>query len=326
MLTTAVVLSGCPDDSNNTNNTNNTSSDMSADMDVKEDMNLQKDMNVQKDMAQDLSEDMSDMTTSSDMCTDKTVYLDGDGDGYGVEATSMMVCLKPGEPAQDGYALEKGDCSDSDPLQHEQSEGVCGDNVDDNCDGKDEACPTSMPAQMNIPNWDCTGAPPSNVYAWAKFDDGKGYFQSGGCFIFFQGNKNAFYVKRTNIERTNQDPSCDTRNGCTCPSLNGWPSYDRRLYAMTRSNAEQCPEVSLRDHAGEEQAVSNACRKYLYQMHFYEIDYSFVASDVNHLARRLDAFPTVEIACLEDAPHRNLPYATLLTFPIQKNPEFKPLQ
>ena len=40
------------------------------------------------------------------------------------------------------------------------------------------------------------------------------------------------------------------------------------------------------------------------------------------LERRLRAFPSVEIACLRDAPHRSLPFASLLTTTIERNPNF----
>ncbi len=68
--------------------------------------------------------------------------------------------------------------------------------------------------------------------------------------------------------------------------------------------------------------MSNSCRKYLYQLHDYDIAYSHVATTVDALERRLSAFPSVEIACLRDAPHRTLPFASLLTADIQRNPDF----
>ncbi len=178
---------------------------------------------------------------------------------------------------------------------------------------------------MNVPEWECAGAPPSNVVAWARFDNGGGYFRDGGCFFFFEGAPGEFYSKRR-IERSNTSPTCDSYNGCTCPSLNGWPAYDRRMYAFTLTGeVGDCPQISIRDHGGEQQPVSNACRKYLYQMHQYNIPFSFVASSLEALQRRLALQPRVEIACVEDAPHRNLPFQSLLTAPIEFNPSYQPL-
>lgn len=258
------------------------------------------------------------------MCMDVTVYVDADGDGFGSETDgTMMACLTADEQPTDGYAREAGDCKETDPIAYSGAEGVCGDNVDDNCDGEDEACPTSQPANLDIPDWDCQGAAPDNVYAYARFDDGKGYLADGGCFVFFEGAPGAFYSQRVGIEPAAAD--CTGRYGCVCPSEGGWPSYDRRLYALTLAGApDDCEQLELIDHAGEEQPVSNSCRKYLYQLHRYEIPFSHVASSMDALTRRLENFPTVEVACLRDAPHANLPFRSLLTADIQLNEGYTP--
>lgn len=288
------------------------------------------DMVVIEDLGQVVEEDMMPLEdmggsqTEPDMaCVDTTVYEDEDGDGYG-NGDAQMLCLRSGEEPPEGYGLSQGDCSEGDPLAYPDAEGVCNDNVDDDCDGEDEACPASQPDEMSVPAWDCTGDAPENVYAWARFDDGMGYFKDNGCFVFFEGKKDIFYVQR-NVERASSDSSCDTINGCTCPSLNGWPSYDRRMYAFTRLDvdASECEEVSIRDHGGEDQPVSNGCRKYLYQMHHYDIPYSYIASSLEGVRQRIELFSKVEIACVEDAPHANLPYQTLVETDIVLNPDFQ---
>lgn len=258
-------------------------------------------------------------------CMDATYWPDADGDGHGEPGGAAVegdTCSPP-----DDHAPSMDDCAGDDPWRNPSAAEICDDNLDDDCDGEDEACPETAPLGMTLPEWDCTGAPPANVYAWARFEDGGGYFQDGGCFVFFEGSPDQFFVQRVDIERTNQDPSCEQINGCTCPSLNGWPSYDRRLYAFTLAGGvDDCEPISIRDHAGEEQVVSNHCRKYLYQMHFYDIPYSFVAEGIAVLDRRLSLFPTVEIACAEDAPHANLPFQSLIASPVQRNPDFQPLR
>lgn len=272
------------------------------------------------DMTTGTPDDMGSPPDEGGMCVDVMVYQDGDGDGYG-DGGEMVACLAPGDDAPDGFARQMGDCQDSDPLSYTGAEGVCNDNVDDDCDGKDEVCPASQPNQMSVPDWDCTGQPPANVYAWSRFDDGGGYFKDGGCFVFFEGKKDVFYSQRVNINPASDD--CGS-NGCVCPSMGGWPSYDRRLYAFTTSGApDDCDEIALVDHAGEEQPVSNECRKYLYQLHRYDIPYSHVASSLDTLERRLNSFSTVEIACLEDAPHMNLPFKSLLVMAIERNDGFQ---
>lgn len=257
------------------------------------------------------------------MCVETAVYPDEDGDGYGVEAGSVDQCLEPGE-AVDGFAREGGDCRPGDVLAHPNAQEVCGDQVDDDCDGADQACPASMPGMRN-PVWNCMGEAPANVYAWARFPDGGGYFVDNGCFIFFEGVPDEFYVMRQ-LDRANDDRSCEQLNGCTCPSLNGWPAYDRRMYAFTlRGAPEDCEIITLIDHGGDDQPVSNDCRKYLYQMHWYELPHSYVGRGEEAVRRRLELFPSVEVACTRDSPHANLPYQTLLNAPIELNPNFVPM-
>ncbi len=255
------------------------------------------------------------------LCNNGQALVDDDLDGFGTDGDSVP--CTPGDELEGGTTNTGGDCGPGDPLRHPDAEGICGDWVDDDCDGSDEACPTSQPT-VEVPEWDCTGEAPSSVYAWARFESGGGFFQDGGCFFFFEGAPGEFYVKR-NVERVNQDPGCETRNGCVCPSLNNRPSYDRRMYAFTsRPDFESCPEISIRDHAGEEQPVSNECRKYLYQMHGYDIPYSFIAGSEQSLRQRLEAFDTVEIACVEDAPHSYLPFQSLINATVELNPGFAP--
>jgi len=258
------------------------------------------------------------------MCMDVTVYVDADGDGVGEDdGDTMMSCLLPNEQPAEGYARMAGDCDGGDPIAYTGAEGVCGDNVDDNCDGEDEECPASQPANLDVPDWDCQGDAPSNVYAYAMFNDGGGYLQDGGCFVFFEGAKGTFYSQKVGIAPA-QTEGCDARYGCVCPSEGGWPSYDRRLYALTLSGeAADCEQLELIDHAGEDQPVSNSCRKYLYQLHRYDIPYSYVAGSMDALTQRLENFSTVEVACLRDSPHANLPFKSLLTAEIQLNPAYQ---
>ena len=265
-------------------------------------------------------------------CVSFTAYQDADGDGFALEgATSQEVCLRMGQGPPAGWALEVGDCDDGDPLKFVESEGVCGDWVDDNCDEADEVCPqTQRVDAIDDPDWDCTGTPPDNVFAWARFDDGQGYFEAGGCVYVFEGFGQMFYAKPV-IARASDDPSCAELQGCTCPSLGGWPSYDRRLYAFTTdAGADPCPEIVLDDAVRpggmrwEEQPVSNHCRKYLYMLHLNPQAYSYVSSSALALRDRLERFGQLEIACVADTPHQNLPYQQLVTADFQLHQGFRP--
>lgn len=257
--------------------------------------------------------------TSTDECQDTTIYADADGDGQAPDgAMTKTVCLKSGEAAEAGYARETGDCDDSDPLQFMGSDGICGDHVDDDCDASDEACPESQPAQLDIPDWDCTGTPPANVVAYAQVGEQK-YFSADSCFFFFEASKDLFYVRLKGFERQS---ACTTGNGC-CAEYGG---YDNRMYAFTRSDADPCEDITISESGGG-QPVSNTCRKYLFQMNATgDNAYSFVAYSIDTLRERLEAFDTIEVACVRDTTLSStaFPFGTLLTTPLVTNESYQP--
>jgi hypothetical protein len=67
-----------------------------------------------------------------------TFYRDTDGDGYGNAASgTVQACSAP-----TGYTLQQGDCNDNNNAVHPGATEVCGNNIDDNCNGTvDENCP-----------------------------------------------------------------------------------------------------------------------------------------------------------------------------------------
>ena len=64
------------------------------------------------------------------------VWDDLDGDGYGVDGSQGFVdCASVEETATTG-----GDCDDADPTIHPGAMEVCGDDIDDDCDGAAPSC------------------------------------------------------------------------------------------------------------------------------------------------------------------------------------------
>lgn len=66
-----------------------------------------------------------------------TYYEDTDGDGYGINESTFSGCSQPA-----GYATQGGDCDDSNASIHPGAEEVCGDGVDQDCNGTDKSCIT----------------------------------------------------------------------------------------------------------------------------------------------------------------------------------------
>ena len=66
-----------------------------------------------------------------------TYYPDGDGDGYGGSDSGVVACEPPEGTIEDG-----SDCDDADPDVHPGVEDVCGDWVDNDCNGfVSDGCP-----------------------------------------------------------------------------------------------------------------------------------------------------------------------------------------
>lgn len=60
---------------------------------------------------------------------ESAVYADGDGDGYGAGVPTQGCGVHAGFSAQDG------DCDDEDAALNPGAEAICGDDIDNNCDG-----------------------------------------------------------------------------------------------------------------------------------------------------------------------------------------------
>jgi hypothetical protein len=70
-------------------------------------------------------------------------YLDVDQDGFGDAANLALACVQP-----NGYSTSAGDCDDGDDLIHPSAPDVCGDGIDNDCDGTSigagQACFTGL--------------------------------------------------------------------------------------------------------------------------------------------------------------------------------------
>jgi hypothetical protein len=68
----------------------------------------------------------------------QTFYADADGDTYGNSAVSLLACTPPA-----GYVSSNTDCDDTNPAINPGTTEICGNSIDDNCNGQtDEGCVT----------------------------------------------------------------------------------------------------------------------------------------------------------------------------------------
>lgn len=66
---------------------------------------------------------------------ERTFYLDADHDGHGGSEKSVLACVAP-----DNYGEGDDDCDDTEPRMYPSNEELCGDGLDNDCDGTPNDC------------------------------------------------------------------------------------------------------------------------------------------------------------------------------------------
>ncbi|MBU0996142.1 MAG: hypothetical protein KJ737_26900, partial [Proteobacteria bacterium] len=100
-------------------------------------------------------------------------YQDADNDGYGDAGNIRYAIVKPS-----GYVNNSNDCNDRNMSIHPGANEICGDSIDQNCDGGDEICP--------VPE------PPTAQYPYYRDVDGDGY--GNAAVVVYQTSQPDGYV------------------------------------------------------------------------------------------------------------------------------------
>ncbi len=89
------------------------------------------------EVCDDIDNDCDDMIDIDDPSIrgDVDWYADSDGDGFGDRASSLTSCTQP-----TGYTSDSDDCDDTDYDVNPDATEICGDGVDNDCDGTAGAC------------------------------------------------------------------------------------------------------------------------------------------------------------------------------------------
>ncbi len=103
-----------------------------------------------------------------------TYYQDLDNDGYGNTAVIVQACAKPA-----GYAVLDKDCNDLSANAYLGKTEICGDGLDNNCDGTvDEGCTVCQPVTLidfenqDLTGWALTAAVAGTSPGWALWTPG----------------------------------------------------------------------------------------------------------------------------------------------------------
>jgi len=195
----------------------------------------------------------------------------------------------------------------------------CADRVDDDCDGSDEPCPATQPADA-APTYTCSGAPPSSVLASASLAANDQV--ASGCVFVYQGESGAFYAAVSVVD----GPAPRGPQGVSA-GLCQFDTSARRHLFFTSSPVDDCaPVVYTYPDQVSNQLLSTTCRRMVRNIQSndpsFTPDIQFLPGDLTAQERRLARFDVAEVACLGINNQSGMPYRTDEVFVTQSTGAF----
>ncbi len=125
----------------------------------------------------------------------KTFYRDQDGDGYGDSAFSTISCTKPNM-----YTLDNTDCDDKSFYVNPGAVEICGDKVDQDCDGEDTICIPNTPPDISVEPVVFSSGQPLTIFATIRDENAV-----GGAILFIRSGYMNGFVSRDMKRVDNKD-------------------------------------------------------------------------------------------------------------------------
>jgi hypothetical protein len=203
-------------------------------------------------------------------------------------ATLVTGCASAGDDEESDAGAARDPCED-------MSQVFCLDRVDDDCDGIDEPCPSTQPADI-APTWDCTTDAPVNVLASATF--GSNAQVASGCVFVYQGETGAYYAAVDIVDGPEpRGPPGISQGRCA------FDTGARKHLFFTTSPIASCDDVEyVYPEQPANQHLSNACRKMVRNIRQddprYDPDIQFLPGDRAAQEARMATFDVAEVACI----------------------------
>ncbi len=146
----------------------------------------------------------------------QTYYADNDGDDYGDDGSWVVDCVQPS-----GYVLDNTDCDDTNPNINPGAPEICGDGIDNNCDGVSEGTAANTSFQDNPLTHSGTGS--SSTLVAFLVGDSDPSFTISGLNAKTNGNPSGRYIERVTVgyvDGNGQNQTYGVFNGDQVSSVN----------------------------------------------------------------------------------------------------------